>query len=45
MEWLAWLDAPHAELARQAIQRGTAAIFAVAFLSTCLLYTSDAADE
>ena len=38
MEWLAWLDAPHAELARQAIQRGTAAIFAVAFLSTLLQF-------
>jgi hypothetical protein len=41
MDWTtltAWLDAPHAELARQVIQRGTAAIFAVAFLSTLLQF-------
>ncbi|MFJ6114520.1 lipase maturation factor family protein [Agrococcus sediminis] len=41
MDWAAlttWLDAPHAELARQVIQRGTAAIFAVAFLSTLLQF-------
>lgn len=41
MEWAivaAWLDAPHAELARQVIQRGVAAIFAVAFLSTLLQF-------
>ena len=41
MEWstiLAWLDAPHAELARQALQRGTAAVFAVAFLSTFMQF-------
>ncbi|WP_347754817.1 lipase maturation factor family protein [Agrococcus sp. ProA11] len=41
MEWaaaVAWLDAPHAELARQVLQRGTAVIFAVAFLSTLLQF-------
>lgn len=41
MDWtslVAWLDAPHAELARQVLQRGTAAIFAVAFLSTFLQF-------
>ncbi|WP_405218617.1 lipase maturation factor family protein [Agrococcus sp. Ld7] len=40
MEWemLAWLDAPHAELARQVLQRGTALLFAVAFLSTLLQF-------
>ena len=41
MDWAAivgWLDAPHAELARQVLQRGTAAIFAVAFLSTLLQF-------
>ncbi|WP_206448079.1 lipase maturation factor family protein [Agrococcus sp. KRD186] len=41
MDWaatIAWLDAPHAELARQVLQRGTAAIFAVAFLSTLLQF-------
>ncbi|SFS11224.1 Lipase maturation factor [Agrococcus baldri] len=41
LDWTAvaaWLDAPHAELARQVIQRGTAAIFAVAFLSTLLQF-------
>ena len=41
MDWaalLAWLDAPHAELARQVLQRGTAAVFAVAFLSTLLQF-------
>ncbi|MGM1029007.1 MAG: lipase maturation factor family protein [Actinomycetota bacterium] len=41
MDWtaiLAWLDAPHAELARQVLQRGRAAIFAVAFLSTFMQF-------
>lgn len=41
MDWssiLAWFDAPHAELARQVLQRGTAAIFAVAFLSTFMQF-------
>ncbi|WP_306231905.1 lipase maturation factor family protein [Agrococcus beijingensis] len=41
MDWsaiIAWLDAPHAELARQVLQRGTAAIFAVAFTSTLLQF-------
>jgi hypothetical protein len=41
MDWaalIAWLDAPHAELARQVLQRGTAAVFAVAFLSTLLQF-------
>ncbi|WP_035253736.1 lipase maturation factor family protein [Agrococcus lahaulensis] len=38
LEWLEWLDAPHAELARQVLQRGTAAIFAIAFLSTLLQF-------
>ncbi|ROR65751.1 lipase maturation factor family protein [Agrococcus jenensis] len=41
MDWgaiVGWLDAPHAELARQVLQRGTAAIFAVAFLSTLLQF-------
>ncbi len=41
MDWtaiVAWLDAPHAELARQVLQRGTAAIFAVAFLSTFMQF-------
>ncbi|MCR8669615.1 lipase maturation factor family protein [Agrococcus sp. HG114] len=38
MEWAAWLDAPHAELARQVLQRGTAAVFAVALLSTLLQF-------
>lgn len=41
MDWAtitAWLDAPHAELARQVLQRGTAAIFAVAFTSTLLQF-------
>ncbi|SDS15845.1 lipase maturation factor family protein [Agrococcus carbonis] len=41
MDWTAivgWLDAPHAELARQVVQRGTAAAFAVAFLSTLLQF-------
>ncbi len=41
MDWgtvTAWLDAPHAELARQVLQRGVAAIFAVAFLSTLLQF-------
>lgn len=33
---LAWLDAPHAVLAREVLQRGTAAILAIAFLSTLL---------
>ena len=41
MDWsviAAWLDAPHAELARQVLQRGTAAVFAVALLSTLLQF-------
>lgn len=41
MDWSAiadWLDAPHAELARQVLQRGTAAVFAVAFLSTFMQF-------
>ncbi|WP_413317296.1 lipase maturation factor family protein [Agrococcus sp. 1P02AA] len=41
MEWAsiaAWLDAPHAELARQVLQRGVAAVFAVALLSTLLQF-------
>lgn len=41
MDWAmitTWLDAPHAELARQVLQRGTAAVFAIAFLSTLLQF-------
>lgn len=45
MEWLTWLDAPHAELARQVLQRGTALIFAVAFLSTLLQFPALAGER
>lgn len=41
MDWAAIagaLDAPHAELARQVLQRGTAAIFAIAFLTHLLQF-------
>ncbi|MCH1881425.1 lipase maturation factor family protein [Agrococcus sp. ARC_14] len=40
MDWaaLTWLDAPYAELARQVLQRGTAAVFAIAFVSTLLQF-------
>ncbi|UXM93180.1 lipase maturation factor family protein [Paenarthrobacter sp. JL.01a] len=34
MEWLSWFDAWDYEFARQVLQRGTAALYAVAFLST-----------
>ncbi|MGP0223862.1 MULTISPECIES: lipase maturation factor family protein [unclassified Paenarthrobacter] len=34
MEWLAWFDARDYEFARQVLQRGTAALFFVAFLSS-----------
>ncbi|MCP2046178.1 UNVERIFIED_ORG: hypothetical protein J3D58_000250 [Paenarthrobacter nicotinovorans] len=34
MEWLSWLDAWDHEFSRQVMQRGTAALYAVAFLST-----------
>ncbi|WP_144674125.1 lipase maturation factor family protein [Arthrobacter sp. U41] len=34
MEWTAWFDAPEYEFARQVLQRGVAAVFLVAFLST-----------
>ncbi|WP_223945056.1 lipase maturation factor family protein [Arthrobacter sp. StoSoilB20] len=34
MEWLSWLDAWDYEFARQVLQRGTAALYLVAFLST-----------
>jgi len=37
-EWLAWFDAGDYEIARQVLQRGTAAIFAVAFLSTAMQF-------
>ena len=38
MEWLGALDAQGWEFARQALQRGIAAVFAVAFLSTVLQF-------
>ena len=38
MEWLAWFDAPQYEFARQAMQRGTAALYLLAFLSTALQF-------
>ncbi|WP_369746358.1 lipase maturation factor family protein [Paenarthrobacter sp. AMU7] len=34
MEWLSWFDARDYEFARQVLQRGTAALYLVAFLST-----------
>jgi hypothetical protein len=34
VEWLSWFDAWDHEFARQVLQRGTAALYAVAFLST-----------
>lgn len=34
VEWTAWLDAPEYEFARQVLQRGIAAIYFVAFLSS-----------
>ncbi|MFK0001565.1 lipase maturation factor family protein [Paenarthrobacter sp. NPDC090522] len=34
MEWLSWVDARDYELARQVLQRGTAALYFLAFLST-----------
>lgn len=34
MEWLSWFDARDYEFARQVLQRGTAALYVVAFLST-----------
>ncbi|MDP9981396.1 hypothetical protein J2W14_000776 [Pseudarthrobacter oxydans] len=34
MEWTAWFDAPEYEFARQVLQRGIAAIYFVAFLSS-----------
>ncbi|WP_017199445.1 lipase maturation factor family protein [Arthrobacter sp. M2012083] len=34
MEWLSWFDARDYEFARQVLQRGTAVLYAVAFLST-----------
>jgi hypothetical protein len=34
MEWLSWFDARDYEFARQVLQRGTAALYFIAFLST-----------
>ena len=34
VEWTAWFDAPEYEFARQVLQRGVAAVFLVAFLSS-----------
>lgn len=34
VEWTAWLDAPEYEFARQVLQRGIAAVYLVAFLSS-----------
>ncbi|HSL37858.1 MAG TPA: lipase maturation factor family protein, partial [Arthrobacter sp.] len=34
MEWTAWFDAPEYEFARQVLQRGIAALYFVAFLSS-----------
>ncbi len=34
VDWLSWLDAPDYEFARQVLQRGVAALFFVAFLSS-----------
>ena len=34
VEWTAWFDAPEYEFARQVLQRGVAALFLVAFLSS-----------
>jgi hypothetical protein len=38
MEWLAWMDATGSELARQVLQRGTAAIAFIAFLSALVQF-------
>ena len=38
VEWLGALDAQGWEFARQVLQRGIAAVFAVAFLSTLLQF-------
>lgn len=34
VEWTAWLDAPEYEFARQVLQRGVAALYLIAFLSS-----------
>ena len=34
MDWASWFDAPDYEFARQVLQRGIAALYFVAFLST-----------
>ena len=34
VDWLSWLDAPEFEFARQVLQRGVAALYFVAFLSS-----------
>ncbi|MBT8160137.1 MULTISPECIES: lipase maturation factor family protein [Arthrobacter] len=34
MEWVSWFEAPDYEFARQVLQRGTAALYFIAFLST-----------
>ncbi|TQJ61756.1 lipase maturation factor [Arthrobacter sp. SLBN-83] len=34
VDWLSWFDAPEYEFARQVLQRGVAALYLVAFLST-----------
>jgi hypothetical protein len=34
VDWAAWFDAPDYEFARQVLQRGVAALYLVAFLSS-----------